>query len=115
MDILKKYIKLSSRIALYVPGTIDINHAADNSGWIVQVSKAFSEMFGGATATAAAGYWEDAKAGLVSEDVTIVYSYADTETLKARIHDVLSMAHDMKTALNQTAISLEVNGSLYLV
>lgn len=115
MDILKKYVKLSSRIALYIPGTVDVDKASDNGAWIVTISKAFSAMFGGATATAAAGYWEDAQAGLVSEDVTIVYSYADTETLKTRIHDVLKLAHDMKLALNQTAISLEVNGSLYFI
>ena len=115
MDILKKYVKLSSRVALYVPGTIDINHATDTGAWVATIQSAFAEMFGGATASAAAGYWMSEQVNLVSEDVTIVYSYSDTETLKTAIHKVLALAHEMKTALRQEAVSLEVNGSLYFI
>ena len=115
MNILKKYVKLSSRVALYMPGTYDVDKASDNGGHVVLVSKMFSDMFGGATVTSAAGYWDDVKAGLVSENVTIIYSYTDTATLKIKIHDVLQLAKKLKTELRQTAISLEVNGELYFI
>ena len=115
MELLKKYVKLSSRVALYVPGTFDINKISNNAAWVSTVSKSFSQMFGGATVTAAAGYWEDIQAGMISENVTIVYAYTDTETLKTEIHKVLQLAKTMKDELKQTAISLEVNGSLYFI
>ena len=112
---LKKYIRLGSRIALYVPGTVNINEASNNDAWIAKTSLMFSDLFGGATATPGAGYWVDDTAGLVSENVTIVYSYATDEALKTGIHKVLQFAHEMKSELNQSAVSLEVNGELYLI
>ena len=115
MDMLKKYVKLGSRVALYVPGTIDINHASDTSEWVASVSLAFSQMFGGCTASACAGYWEDDCAGLVTENVTVVYSYTDTETLKKTIDKVLQLAHSMKKSLNQSAVTLEVNRAIYFI
>ena len=57
----------------------------------------------------------DDAAGLVSENVTIVYSYASDEALKTGIHKVLQFAHEMKSELKQSAVSLEVNGELYLI
>ena len=112
---LKKYIKLGSRIALYVPGTVNVNERSNNDAWIAKTSLMFANLFGGATATPGAGYWVDDAAGLVSEDVTIVYSYATEDALKTGIHKVLKFAHEMKSELNQSAISLEVNGELYLI
>ena len=112
---LKKYIRLGSRIALYVPSTININKVSDNDVWIAKTSIMFSDLFGEATATPGAGYWVDDAAGLVSENVTIVYSYATDEALKTGIHKVLQFAHEMKSELNQSAVSLEVNGELYLI
>ena len=43
---LKKYVRLGSRIALYVPGTVNINEAADNDAWIAKTSLMFSDLFG---------------------------------------------------------------------
>ena len=115
MKKLKNYIQLGSKVAVYVPSTVDVDKAADTSGWVAMVSLSMSQWFGGATSTSAAGYWEDERAGLVTEAVTVVYSYTDSATLEQKIDDVLRLVHKMKDDLKQSAVSLEVNGVLYLV
>lgn len=115
MKKLKNYIRLGSKVAVYVPSTVDVDKAADTSGWVAMVSLSMSQWFGGATSTTAAGYWEDERAGLVTEAVTVVYSYTDSATLEQKIDDVLRLVHKMKKDLNQSAVSLEVNGVLYLI
>lgn len=49
--------KLSGRVAVYVPGTVDADHAADNAEMVEYTAAELSRLFGGATAQPAAGYW----------------------------------------------------------
>lgn len=108
-------LELPQRVALYVPGTQDINHATDNAVQVERVASRFCEMFGGATAQQSAGYWLSDTAGLVREAVTIVYAACTAAQLREHLPDVLQLAQQIKAEMQQEAVSAEINGTLYII
>lgn len=108
-------LELPQRVALYVPGTQDINHATDNAAQVERVAREFCGWFGGATAQPSAGYWISDNAGLVREAVTIVYAACTADQLRDRLPDVLTLAQQIKQDMAQEAVSVELNGTLYII
>lgn len=108
-------LELPQRVALYVPGTQDINHATDNAAQVERVAREFCGWFGGATAQPSAGYWISDNAGLVREAVTIVYAACTADQLRERLPDVLTLAQQIKQDMAQEAVSVELNGALYII
>lgn len=108
-------ITLPQRVALYVPGTQDINHATDNAAQVERVAREFCGWFGGATAQPSAGYWLSDNAGLVREAVTIVYAACTADQLREHLPDVLTLAQQIKAEMQQEAVSVEFNGALYII
>jgi len=104
--------KLSHRIAVYVP-TADANgQSVDSASYVEQTLSELSSLFGGATAQAAQGAWNGAN-GLVREDITICYSFADALSDDA-LRKIAALADRIKTDLDQESVALEVDGALYL-
>lgn len=112
---LEKLQPLRHRVAIYVPGTNGVNTAADNARYVKMAAVTLSNLFGGATATPAIGYWMSESAGLVEERVTIVYAYAGNEALEDQLGAVIEFCEGMKEALKQEAISLELDSALYFI
>lgn len=108
-------INLSSSVKVYVPSTIDVDKSTDNAAMVEHVSKVLSGLFGGSTAYQAIGGWVAQDGALVTERVTIVQSFCTSDGLDANIDAVLALAHHVKIAMSQEAVSLEVNNELYLV
>lgn len=108
-------LELPQRVALYVPGTQDINHATDNAAQVERVAREFCGWFGGATAQQSAGYWISDNAGLVREATTIVYAACTADQLRERLPDVLTLAQQIKQDMAQEAVSVELNGTLYII
>lgn len=108
-------LELPQRVALYVPGTQDINHATDNAAQVERVAREFCGWFGGATAQPSAGYWLSDSAGLIREAVTIVYAACTADQLRERLPDVLTLAQHIKQDMAQEAVSVELNGTLYII
>jgi hypothetical protein len=108
-------VRLDSRVAIYVPSTTDTDHATDNRQQVEEVAAKLSAMFGGATATEARGYWVSQSAGLVGEAVTIVYSNAAAEDIERHGAEIVAICHKIKREMKQEAVSLEINGELFLV
>ena len=108
-------LELPQRVALYVPGTQDINHATDNAAQVERVAREFCGWFGGATAQPSAGYWLSDSAGLIREAVTIVYAACTADQLRERLPDVLTLAQQIKAEMQQEAVSAEINGTLYII
>lgn len=106
---------LDHNIKLYIPSTDNVNEAADNSKYINETLKAFSQWFGGATAHDAIGAWYSGSKGIVTEKVKIIESYATAEAVEAHIEDVLQLAEKIKSELHQEAVSLEYDRELHLV
>lgn len=108
-------LELPQRVALYVPGTQDINHATDNAAQVERVAREFCGWFGGATAQPSAGYWLSDSAGLIREAVIIVYAACTADQLRERLPDVLTLAQQIKAEMQQEAVSAEINGTLYII
>ena len=107
--------KLDHRIAIYVPGTVDTDKAADNRQQVERVAAEFSRMFGGATATTATGFWMSDTAGLVEERTTIVYASCTAEQLEKHLAEVVEIARKIKREMRQEAVSAEIDGVLYIL
>ena len=112
---LEKLQPLRHRVAVYVPGTDGVNTAADNARYVKMAAATLSNLFGGATATPAVGYWMSDAAGLVEEKTTVVYAYAGNEALEDKLGAVIEFCEGMKEALKQEAISLELDSALYFI
>lgn len=108
-------VELPQRVALYVPGTQGPATATDNAAQVERVAREFCGWFGGATAQPSAGYWLSDSAGLVRESVTIVYAACTADQLRDRLPDVLTLAQQIKQDMAQEAVSVELNGTLYII
>lgn len=112
---LNKLFKLTNKVSVYVPATINVNTEIDNSKYIDQAMEILSNAFGGATKIDVLGGWISDKYGLVKEKTTLVYSNTSDEDLKNNIDKVLDFCETLKTELSQEAIALEINNELYFI
>ena len=108
-------VELPQRVALYVPSTTDTDKPTDNAAQVERVASRFCEMFGGATAQESTGFWMSDTAGLVREAVTIVYAACTAAQLREHLPDVLQLAQQIKQDMAQEAVSVEINGTLYII
>jgi len=115
MKALKNLTQLTSKVVIYVPGTNGTSKKANTAKAVKTTARFLSELFGGATASKAAGYWVSEQEGLVEESTTTVYAFCLPKQLEAQIDQVVSYCANMKEELNQEAIGLEVNGAMYFV
>ena len=112
---LENLFKLSSKITVYVPATININEQTDNTKHVDSMASLFSECFGGSTSSAALGYWTSPSAGLVKEKTTIVFAYCTESDLQNNVEKVIDACQTLKDELKQDAIALEINGEMYFI
>ena len=115
MNALKQFMPLKSKITVYVPGTVDINKAIDNSAQVRHVAAVLASAFGGATSTPAQGFWMSAAGELVTEQTTMVFAYCTTEQAEEFMPDVLTMCNILCVEMRQEAIALEYNGEMYFI
>ncbi len=108
-------VTLPQRVALYVPSTTDTDKPTDNAAQVERVARAFCGWFGGATAQESTGFWMSDTAGLVRESVTIVFAACTADQLRERLPDVLTLAQQIKQDMAQEAVSVELNGALYII
>lgn len=112
---LKNMFKLSSRVTVYVPSTIDIDKEIDTTEYIDKTATLLSNFFGGATSTTALGYWVSPTAGLVKEKSTMVFAYCSEKDLNENADAVINWCEKMREELKQDAIALEINGEIYFI
>ena len=115
MKNLKFKFDLNCKFAVYVPSTVNINEETDNSEQVNKVMKSLSVLFGGSTATPAFGAWVCEDGNLVTEKVTIVYSYCTSDQATEHIDKVVKICEDLKKEMNQEAITLEYNGQVKFI
>lgn len=112
---LKNLFKLSSKITVYVPSTVDIDKQIDNKKYVDNVATLLSNCFGGATSCETLGYWTSPTAGLVKEKTTMVYAYCSDKDLQNHADKVIDYCLNLKEELKQDSIALEVNGEMYFI
>ena len=106
---------LSKIFKIYVPSTVNVNTAVDNSAAVAGCLSFLSGLFGGATSTPARGAWLSDSAGLVLEDVTICYAFTNFWGFLRGRRAVLDYAKKLRDDMQQEAVSVEINGRLYFV
>ena len=108
-------MSLSHSIKIYVPGTVNVNCAVDNTAAVNGCLSFLSGLFGGATSQAARGAWVSESAGLVLEDVTICFSFCSLGGLLKNRSAVLQYAKTIRDDMKQESVSVEIDGRLYFV
>ena len=111
----KNAVKLDQRVAIYVPATDNVSEKVDNSAMVEDCAKMLSNLFGGATIQPSRGAWVSERDGLVLEDTTIVYAFCTAEGLHNHVADIEAYALHIKEVMRQEAVSVEVNGELFLI
>ena len=115
MKSLKFKFDLDSKVAIYVPSTINVNEETDNTAQVLRIIRRLSELFGGATASDAVGGWVSESGETVIEKVKIVYSFCTSDQLKEHISTIIEICEELKTEMSQEAITLEINGQVKFV
>ena len=110
-------LKLPARVAIYVPSTTDVNSENTEVAekMTEKVAEQLSSLFGGATIAPASGAWVSDVYGLVRERVNIVYAFGLREQIDAAAEKLLALAENVKNTMRQEAVSVELDGALYLV
>jgi hypothetical protein len=112
---LKNLIALSQKVKIYVPSTVDVNIAADNSKYVEKSLKLLACTFGGATSYQAFGAWLSQSGELVKESITVCEAFCKESDLQKSIEIIYDFCLELKLELKQEAIALEVNGVLHFV
>ena len=115
MKSLKFKFDLDSKVAIYVPSTLNVNEQTDNSGHVINIIRRLSTLFGGATASDAVGGWVSESGETVIEKVKIVYSFCTSDQLKEHISTIIEICENLKQDMSQEAITLEINGQVKFV
>jgi len=103
---------LVHEIAVYVPTTINGDTPANTQYWTKEIVREFSTLFGGCTITEGFGCWNSEEKGLIQEAVKIVTSSCLDLSHIERVYD---LAKELKLALSQEAVSVKIDGKLYLI
>jgi hypothetical protein len=105
------------RITIYVPSCDRDGNVVDFEPWVKKAMELLSQVGGGATRMPPAqGAWLNPDSGaLITEDVTLVYSYVDGDALADRLSDIRKLLHEMGHALNQGEVIVEFNDTLYKI
>ena len=106
---------LKCKVAIFVPSTININIAIDNTKQVEKTSCFLSGIFGGCTSYNACGKWIDGNNNLISENITICFSYCTKKQLRKAKKDVLNYVKSLCQEMKQDCISLEINNRLYFI
>ena len=114
MKEIKNSLRLDKKIVCYIPATIGPAAAADNSSQVNRAAAFLSEAFGGSTIQPGRGCWISDAAGLVTEDTTLVYAFTDAAGLEDHVDSIVDFMEALKIEMRQEAVSLEIDGVLYI-
>ena len=112
---LKNMFKLSSKVTIYVPATVNVTEQIDNTQYVDRIASLLSKCFGGSTSTPALGYWLSSTQGLVKEKTTMIFSYCKDQDLEEKIDVIITACEELKKELAQEAIAMEINGEMYFI
>ena len=106
---------LTTKVAIYVPATVNIDVAIDNSNMVEKTSIFLSDLFGGCTACNVSGYWITQEKKLVKENPVIVYAYTTEAKAQEAEEKIIDFVQQMGREMRQECISVEYCNRLYFV
>lgn len=115
MHELYRRLSLMHTIGIFIPSTLDVATAIDNSQEVQEALKFLGSLFGGATKSESEGVWKSEEHGLVVEQVTIVRSFVSRKALEQCLDDVVGFVTRLKQVMRQEAMAVDVDNQLVLV
>lgn len=106
---------LATKVAIYVPSTVNIDVAIDNSDMVEKTAIFLSDLFGGCTACDVSGYWITDNKKLIKEKPVVVYAYTTEAKAQEAETKIIEYVQEMKKEMQQECISVEYNNRLYFV
>lgn len=106
---------LATKVAIYVPATVNIDSPVDNSAQVAKTAIFLSDLFGGCTACNVSGYWITQEKKLVQENPVVVYAYTTEEKAREAEEKIIDFVQQMKKEMRQECISVEYCNRLYFV
>lgn len=106
---------MTEKVMIYVPSTVDVDQAIDNSVQVQEAATLLADCFGGATSIHGSGWWVSNEKGLVQESVMLVYSYADKAAILKHRGRIEQFCRDLCQRMRQECISLEISNSLRFI
>jgi hypothetical protein len=108
---------IQDRVTIYIPSRDRGGKPVEFEDWVRRAMDLLSQIGGGATRMPPAqGAWLNPETrALITEDVTLVYSYVDGDAFAARLPDVRAFIHAMGRALSQGEVVIEFNDTLYKI
>ena len=101
-------MKLSHKISLYIPSTVNGNVPASKAmidKFLDMAKNTFANLFGGFTVTPAQGGYMSPEHGLIEEQIQIVYSFCCTSNKSNALQETLPNIWD-KNVLHSKLITL---------
>ena len=111
---LAQMFKLSSKVEIFIPSTVDIDKKTSNIKYVNKALKLLNDCFGGSTATDGLGSWQSGNK-TVKEKVKIVFGYCTEIQLNENIEKVIDFCEGLKDDMKQEAIALTINGEMYFI
>ena len=110
-------MKLTNKIAIYVPSTYKGNKPAKRmqKKACKHVVKYFCKYFGGATQQAANGFWLSDKHGIIAEDVQIVFANCTENDLQNNVAKVMQIAKGICKFMRQEAVTIQIDDTLQFI
>ena len=108
-------MSLNHCFRIYVPSTVDVCQACDNSRQVEKTLSFLSGLFGGATSYDARGAWVSKSAGLVVENVCICVGFCSLAQKFRCRRAVVAYCRELCKTMKQDAISLEIDGRLFFI
>lgn len=119
MKALENLTVLNHEVQLFIPSIINVQNdigSKEIDACISLIQKELAEMFGEFTTYDATGGWVSDYYGLFEQPMTIVTSnISESNFTNENISKVIQMAELIKERMIQEAVSLKVDGKLYLV
>ena len=114
MDFVNR-LERTQQIGVYIPTTISVDTPIDASIYVERSLDFMAKLFGGATSKTLNGTWNSNEAGVVKEEVYLIYSYVTAQDVKTSLSKVVQYVKDLKAELQQEAMALEVNKKLTFI
>ena len=108
-------LERTQQIGVYIPTTISVDTPIDASIYVERSLDFMAKLFGGATSKTLNGTWNSNEAGVVKEEVYLIYSYVTAQDVKTSLSKVVQYVKDLKAELQQEAMALEVNKKLTFI
>jgi len=107
---------LRHKVAVYVPATVNVTEAVDNTFFVGEAEATLCLAFGGATIMQGVGAWFDNGAGqVVRESVTVVYAFANENDFEMGCEQVHEVAACICKQMAQACVAVELDGVMYFV